>query len=481
MGKTLTIAPISRLEGHAKITIELNDEGNVADTKFQTVELRGFEKFCIGRPVEELPRIVTSICGVCPWSHHLASAKTNDAVFGVTPAPVGVKLRDLCNSIAYTEEHILHFFFLAGADFVMGPDADYSVRNVIGIAGKVPEIAQQVVRNRHLGAQMLHIVSGKSIHPVTAVPGGFSKPLTEAERQLLLPMANEILEFAKFTIGFAKENIFPPYLDAVKTVGVINTGFLGTVTDDGALNCYDGKLRLMKPDGTYTDFAYDQYTDYISEKVLPFSYMKFPYAKSWGEGFDMNLDAPKGIYRTNTLARINVCDRMATPLAQAELEVFRENFGRPAQLTLLYHWARLIELVYHAEHIVELLNDPEITGKETRVKVTPRAARGIGCVEAPRGTLIHDYTTDENGLITNANLIVGTTHNNAPINMSVNQAATTLIKDGNYDETILNMVEMAVRAYDPCLSCATHNLDGTIAVKVDIVDHKGNLLDSFKN
>lgn len=481
MGKTLTIAPVTRLEGHAKVVIQLNEAGNVEETMFQTVELRGFEKFCIDRPVEEMPRITTSICGVCPWSHHLASAKANDAVFEVTPPSAGKKLRDLCNSIAYTEEHILHFYFLAGADFVMGPEADYSVRNVIGIAQKHPEIGKNVVRNRHLGAQMLNIVSGKSVHPVTAVPGGFSKPLTEVEREKLLPMAKEVLEFAKWSIAFARENIFPQYLEAVKTVGVINTGFLGTVTDDGALNCYDGKLRLMKADGSYEDFAYSQYLDYISEKVLPFSYLKAPYAKSWGEGFDMDLDAPKGIYRTNTLARINVCDKMATPLAQAELEEFRALFGRPAQQTLLYHWARLIELLYHAEHIVELLNDPEITDTETRVEVTPRATRGVGCVEAPRGTLIHDYETDENGLMKNVNLIVGTTHNNAAINMSVKRAATDLIKNGNYDEGILNKVEMAIRAYDPCLSCATHNLDGTLPVKVDILDHKGEILDTFKN
>jgi F420-non-reducing hydrogenase large subunit len=481
MGKTLTIAPVSRLEGHGKVTIQLDDEGNVADTMFQTVELRGFEKFCVGRPVEEMPRIVTSICGVCPWSHHLASAKANDAVFGVTPPPTGTKLRDLCNSVAYTEEHILHFYFLAGADFVIGPTAEYPVRNVIGIAQKHPDIAKQVVRNRHLGAQMLGIISGKSIHPVAGVPGGFSKPMTQTEKDKLLPMANEILEFAKFTIKFAKENIFPNYLDVVKSLGVINTGFLGTVTDDDALNCYDGKLRLMKPDGSYTDFAYDQYLEHISEKILPWSYLKFPYAKSWGEGFDMNLDAPKGIYRTNTLARINVADKMATPLAQVEFEEFRSAFGRPAQATLLYHWARLIELLYHAEHAVDLLNDPEITSADTRVAVTPRAARGIGCVEAPRGTLIHDYETDEKGMLKSANLIVGTTHNNAPINMSVKQAATTLIKDGVYDQGILNQVEMSIRAYDPCLSCATHNLDGTIAIQVEILDAKGNVLDTMRN
>ncbi len=478
--KTITIAPVTRIEGHAKITINLDDSGNVVDTFVNVVELRGFEKFCIGRPVEEMPRIVTSICGVCPWSHHLASAKANDAIFGVTPPAAGRKLRELCNAVAYTEEHILHFFILAGPDFVMGPDSDYSVRNVIGIAQANPEIAKKVIRNRHLGAQMLNIISGKSIHPVTAVPGGFSKPLTEAEREKLVPMANEVLEFAKFAIAFAKESIFPKYLDLIKSVGIIETGFLGTVTDDGTLELYDGKARLMKPDGSYEEFKYDQYTEHIGEHIEPWTYMKFPYAKNWGD-FSMDLDNSSGIYRTNTLARINVCDKMATPLAQAELEEFRENFGRPAQQTLLYNYARLIELVYNAEHVVELLNDPEITGKETRVPVTPRAARGVGCVEAPRGTLIHDYETDENGLITNVNLIVGTTHNNAPINMSVKQAAKALIKDGNYDQGILNKVEMAIRAYDPCLSCATHKLDGSIAVKLEIRNARGEVIDTMTN
>lgn len=478
--RTITLAPVTRIEGHAKVTINLDDAGNVADTFVHIVELRGFEKFCIGRPVEELPRITTSICGVCPWSHHLASAKANDAVFGVTPPSAGRKLRELCNAIAFTEEHILHFFFLAGADFVMGPDADYSVRNVIGIAQAHPEIGRQVVRNRHLGAQMLNIVSGKTIHPVTAVPGGFSKPLTEAERERVLSMANEVLEFAKFAIAFAKENLFAKYLDLVQTTGVITTGFLGTVTDDGTMDLYDGKARLMKPDGSYEEFAYDQYTEYIGEHIEPWTYLKFPYAKKWGP-FSMDLDNPSGIYRTNTLARMNVCDQLSTPLAQAELEEFREKFGRPVQLTLLYNWARLIELLYNAEKAVELLNDPEITSTDTRVPVTPRAARGVASVEAPRGTLIHDYETDENGLVTDVNLIVGTTHNNAPINMSVKQAAQTLIKDGNYDQGILNKVEMAIRAYDPCLSCATHDLSGRIPVKIEIRNSQGEVIGTIAN
>jgi len=480
MGKTITIAPVSRIEGHAKVTIQLDDAGNVADTQVNVVELRGFEKFCVGRPVEELPRIVTSICGVCPWSHHLASAKTTDVIFGVEPTVTGRKLRELCNALAFQEEHILHFFILAGPDFVMGPDADYTVRNVIGIAQKYPEIGKAVIRNRHLAAQMLGIASGKSIHPVTAVPGGFSKPLTEADREKLLPMAEETLEFAKFAMSYTKENIFPNYADEIASIGVIETGFLGMVTDDGTLNLYDGKLRLMKPDGTYEEFACEQYKDYIEEHIEPWSYLKFPFAKKWGP-FSMDLDSPSGIYRTNSLARINVVDRISTPLAQAELEEFREAFGRPAQQTLLYNYARLIELLYNAELAVQLLNDPDITGRETRVPVTPRAARGIACVEAPRGTLIHEYEADENGMVTDVNLIVGTTHNNAPINMSVKQAAQTLIKEGNYDQGTLNRVEMAIRAYDPCLSCATHKLDGTLPIRIDIYGSDGKRIETLTN
>ena len=476
--KQIVIQPVTRIEGSAKITIQLDDQGNVADTRVSVVELRGFERFCVGRPVEEMPRITSRICGVCPWSHHLASAKACDAVFGVEPPPAGRKLRDLANSIAYMEEHILHFYFLAGADFIMGPDADYSVRNVIGIIGKLPEVAKQVVRVRHMCARMLEILSGKAIHPVAAVPGGYSKPLTEDEKKKLQEMANEALELAKFSIDYAKKNIFPNYLDVVKTLGVIKTGFLGTVDADGALNLYDGKLRMMTADGQYEEFAPADYLDYIAEHVEPWSYAKFPYNKKWGQ-FSMDSDNPVGIYRVNTLARINVCDKMATPLAQKELEEFRSNFGRPAQLTLLYHWARLIELLYNAEHVVELLNDPQITSTETRLAVTPRAARGVGCVEAPRGTLFHDYTTDEKGLLTAVNLLVATVQNNAPINMSVKRAATDLIKNGVYDQALLNMVEMAIRAYDPCLSCASHSLDGRLAVKIDIQNASGETIDTL--
>jgi len=479
MAKTIVIQPVSRVEGHAKVTIQLDDAGNVADARVNVIELRGFERFCIGKPVEEMPRITTRICGVCPWSHHLASAKATDAVFGAEIPPAGEKLRRLCNSVAYMEEHILHFYVLAGPDFVMGPAAEYSVRNVIGMLGAVPDVTKRVVKVRHMCAKMLELLAGKAIHPAAAVPGGYSRPLQATERDGLLPMAEEALDLAKFTMGFAKENIFPKYLDAVKTIGVIRSGFLGTVTDDGALDLYDGKLRMMYSDGAYEEFAAEDYTEYIGEHVEPWTYLKFPYAKKKGP-FELQDDSPS-LYRVNSLARINVADHIPTPLAQKELEEFRASFGRPAQLTLLYHWARLIELLYNAEVVMELLDDPEITSRDTRVSVTPRAARGIGVVEAPRGTLIHDYTTDEDGLLTHVNLIVATCQNNSAINLSVKQAAQTLIKDGKYDQGTLNQVEMAIRAYDPCLSCSTHSMDGRLPVRVEIIGPDGTLMETLAN
>ena len=320
---------------------------------------------------------------------------------------------------------------------------------VVGIAQADPALAKQVIKMRHMSQMMMEKFAGKVIHPIAAVPGGFSKPMSDSQRKELVEETKELLEFAKFSMAHAKENIFPNYLEEVTTLGTITTGFIGTVEDDGALNFYDGKIRLMKPDGTFDDFEDTDYLDYISEHVMDSSYGKFPYAKCWDEGFSMDLDAPKGIYRSNCLARLNACDYIPTPLAQKELEEFRSQFGRPTQHTLLYHWARLIELVYACEKTLELLMDTAICNEETRFDVTPKAGRGVGHVEAPRGTLIHDYTTDENGLIEKANMIVGTTHNLGPISMSVEQSAKLLIHDGHVDETILNKVEMSVRAYDP--------------------------------
>ncbi len=449
MSQVINIQPITRIEGHASIGIQLDDDGNVRDAKLNVMSLRGFEKFVEGKPAEELPRIVSRICGICPWMHHLASNKAVDGCFGVTPTATGHKLRELMQTIAHAEDKLLHFFFLAAADFVIGPDSDYAVRNVIGIAKANPDLAKQVVKTRQMAKMILDKFSSKTIHPVAGVPGGFAKPMLEEERKDILAKMHQILDFALFTIDFAKKDVFPKYIDVIQNLGIINTGFIGTVDDNGALNLYDGSIRLMKADGSFTSFKAYDYADYIGEQVVPFSYGKFPYARCWDEGFSMDLDQPKGIYRANTLARINVADKMATPRAQAELEEFRAQFGRPAQATLLYHYARLIEEVYACERAIEILEDSEITNPDVRAKVEPKAGRGVGCVEAPRGTLIHDYSTDENGLITRANMIVGTTHNLGPMNMSVNQAARTLIKDGHVNEGILNQIEMAVRAYDP--------------------------------
>ncbi len=449
MGRVINISPITRVEGHASIVIHLDDNGNVSDCRVHFMSLRGFEKFVEGKPAEELPRIVNRICGICPWHHHLASNKAVDRCFGVTPPPAGQRLRELMQIISHAEDKLLHFFFLAAADFVIGPDSDYSVRNVIGIVKANPDLARRVVEMRFKAKMILEKFAGKAIHPVAGVVGGFAKPMTPQEREEIRTAMQEILDFALFTIDFAKKDLFPPYLDLIEKVGVIRTGFIGTVDENGSLNLYDGNLRIMRPDGSYTDFDPQDYTDYIGEHVEPYSYGKMPYARFWNEGFSLDLENPRGIYRSNCLARINVADYINTPKAQAEMEEFRDRFGRPAQATLLYHWARLIEEIYACERALEILDDEEILSDNIRTPAQPRAGRGVGCVEAPRGTLIHDYTTDEKGLIVRANMIVGTTHNLGPINLSVKQAATQLIRDGRVDEGILNKVEMAVRAYDP--------------------------------
>jgi len=480
MAKEIVIHPVTRIEGHAKVVIQLDEKGDAADARVHVLELRGFEKFCIGRPVEELPMITTRICGVCPWAHHLASAKATDAVFGVDIPDTAKELRELAYMGDKVRDFILHFYILSGPDFVMGPDADYTVRNVIGIAKAYPDLAKKVIKAHHLAHRMVELIAGKRIHPVAAVPGGFTKPLTKEERDQALEMSKELLGFATFSIGYAKENIFPKYLDMIKTLGIIKTGFLGLVKEDGAHTFYDGKLRMMQPDGSYEDFAPENYLDYIAEQVEPWTYLKFPYYRKAGK-IVLDPDNPVGVYRVNTLARINVCDKIPTPLAQKELEEFRKEFGRPAQQTLLFHWARLIEMMYAAERAIELLEDPEITSENIKVPVTPRAARGVGVIEATRGTLIHDYETDENGMVKDVNLIVATCQNNAAMNLAVKQAAKELIKGGKYDQGTLNRIEMMIRPYDPCLSCATHDLSGRIAVKLCILNSEGQVTDTMVN
>jgi F420-non-reducing hydrogenase large subunit len=449
MTQVISIHPVTRIEGHARIDIHLDESGRVSDARLGISALRGFEQFVVGRPAEEIPRIVSRICGICPWMHHLAAVKAIDGCFGVTPTPTGHLLRELCQVLAHIHDKILHFFFLAAPDFVLGPNSDYSVRNIMGLVKREPELAARVVRMRQLGQMMLEGFAGKAIHPVAGVVGGFAKPMSEDERRGLRGDGQVLLDFACFALDYAKKAVFNRYHEEFRSLGTITTGFLGTVDPQGNLRLYDGRLRLMHPNGTCVEFPASEYAHFLAEQVEPWSSAKMVYAKSWDEGFSLDPDAPKGVYRVNTLARLNVCDRIATPRAQAELEEFRQQFGRPAQGTLLYHWARLIELVYACERVVELLADDRMTDPAVRTPATPGAGRGIGHVEAPRGTLIHDYSTDENGCITRANLIVGTTHNIAPMNLSVRQAAASLISEGEVDDEILNRIEMAVRAYDP--------------------------------
>ena len=449
MAQVISIHPVTRIEGHARIDIHLDESGRVSDARLAISALRGFEQFVVGRPAEEIPRIVSRICGICPWMHHLAAVKAIDGCFGVSPTPAGHLLRELCQVLAHVHDKILHFFFLAAPDFILGPDSDYSVRNIMGLVRREPELAARVVRMRQLGQMMLERFAGKAIHPVAGVVGGFAKPMSEDERRGLAADGQVLLDFASYALDYAKRTVFSRYREEFRSLGAITTGFLGTVDHQGNLRLYDGHLRLMHPDGTSVEFPANDYAHFLAEQVEPWSNAKMVYATSWGEGFSLDPEAPKGVYRVNTLARLNVCDQIATPRAQAELEEFRRHFGRPAQATLLYHWARLIELVYACERVLELLADDRITDPAVRTPAAPRAGRGIGHVEAPRGTLIHDYATDDNGCITRANLIVGTTHNIAPMNLSVRRAAASLISDGEVDDEILNRIEMAVRAYDP--------------------------------
>lgn len=446
----LRIAPLSRIEGHAALDIYLDDKGNVADTRLAVMSLRGFEKFVQQRPAEELPRIVTRICGICPWQHHIAATKAVEAAMNITPPPTATALRELCQMLATIPDKILHFYFLAAPDFLIGPDADPATRNVMGLASLHPELAKRAVNMRCTMQKALEKFSGKAIHPVAVLVGGFSKPLLEEERKELLSVLKEVKQFSLDSMKLAREKILPPFVQQFADMGEYASAYLGTVNPaDGSLQLYDGQLRMMLPSGDYTQFAAADYLEHIAEISTTWTWLKFPYRKQAGE---LRLDTanPVGVYRANCLARVNVADTFATPEAQKELEIFRAEFGRPAHQVCLYHWARLMELVYCCERAEELLHDPLITGREIRVaQMTAQAGEGVAHVEAPRGTLLYHIRTDDAGLITMANVIAGTTHNNAGMNLSMKMAAQSLIHQGQCEEGLINRIEMCLRAYDP--------------------------------
>jgi F420-non-reducing hydrogenase large subunit len=482
MMQRISIDPITRLEGHGKIEIFLDDDGNVANTYFQIPELRGFERFCVGRPVEEMPLLTNRICGVCPEAHHMAAAKAADAVYHVDPPPTAKKLRELLYSAFYFTDHTTHFYALAGPDFVMGPDAPVAERNILGVIHKVGlEIGGQVIQARKFGHQVVEYVGGRKVHPCTSIPGGLTKGITEEQRQEIEKMGRWGIDFAQFTLKLFGDIVLgnKGYLDLILGDAYTHrTYYMGTIDANNKVNFYDGRVSVVGPDGVRLGtYAPHEYTDWIAERVEPWTYLKFPYLKKVGwKGF---VDGPdSGVYCATPLSRLNASDGMATPRAQEEYERFYSTLGgKPVHQRLATHWARLIELLYAAERMVELATDPEITSDDFHTVPTETPTEGVGIVEAPRGTLTHHYWTDERGILTKVNLIVGTTNNYAPISMSVKKAAQSFIKQGVVvTEGLLNRVEMAFRIYDPCFGCATHSLPGEMPLEVLVRDAQGNLV-----
>ncbi len=475
----ITIDPITRLEGHGKIEIFLDDAGNVANTYFQIPELRGFERFCVGRPVEEMPIITNRICGVCPEAHHMAAAKACDAVYHVDPPAPAKKLRELLYSAFFVTDHTTHFYALAGPDFVMGPDAPVAERNILGVIHKVGlEIGGKVIECRKYGHAVIEMIGGRKVHPCTSIPGGLSKGITEGQRQEIEKMGRWSIDFAQFSLKLFDDIVLknPAYLDLVLgDIYTHRTHYIGTVDANNNVNFYEGQVSVVDPEGKRLGkYSAPEYGDWIAEHVEPWTYLKFPYLKKVGwKGLVDGKDS--GVYMATPLSRLNAADGMATPLAQAEYERFFQALGgKPVHQRLATHWARLIELLYAAERWVELATDPEITSDDLRSIPTEKPTEGVGIVEAPRGTLTHHYWTDERGIVTKANLIVGTTNNYAPITMSIKKAAQSFIKQGTViTEGALNRVEMAFRAYDPCFGCATHSLPGQMPLQVTVRDSQG--------
>jgi F420-non-reducing hydrogenase large subunit len=487
VNKRITIDPITRLEGHGKIEIFLNDEGDVQNAYIQIPELRGFEQFCVGRPAEEMPRITNRICGVCPEAHHMAATKALDMLYGVEPSSAVKKLRELFYMAFYCTDHTVHFYALGGPDFVLGPNAPAAERNILGVIHKVGvEVGKLVIDTRRRNHHVIQMLGGRGVHPVAGLPGGWSRAMTKVERVEVEGIARQNIEFALFSLKLFEDVVLAnqEYVDLVLSDAFTHqTYYMGTVDSRNHLNFYDGLIRVVGPDGKeFVKYPASDYMNHIAERVEPWSYLKFPYLK--GVGWKGLVDGPEsGVYCATPLSRLNAADGLATPEAQAFFDKFYTTLGSqkvngrysPVHHRLATHWARLVELLYAAERMLELAQDPEITDPNVRPIVTNKPTEGIGCVEAPRGTLTHHYQTDERGILTKVNMIVGTTNNYAPIAMSVKKAAQGLIKKGTViTEGLLNTVEMAFRNYDPCMSCATHSLPGQMPLEVRIRDADGN-------
>ncbi|OGN82540.1 MAG: NADP oxidoreductase [Chloroflexi bacterium GWB2_54_36] len=463
----ITIEPVTRIEGHAKVTIHMKEDGNVDHAYLHVNEFRGFEKFCEGRMVFEMPNITPRICGICPVSHHLAAAKAGDEVYGAPPPRPARLLRELMHMGQVIQSHGMHFFELAGPDLLLGFDADPAIRNVVGLIQANPDLALKAVNLRKYGQEIIHILGGRRIHPVFAVPGGVNKALTPEERDLILAGYHKALDTVKVGIqimkGWAEAN-----QEDINKFAVFPTGYLGMVKPGNTLELYDGDIRLIDAAGKQMElFDGRTYLDYIAEHVEDWSYLKFPYYKKMG--------FPQGVYRVGPLGRLNASDRMATPLADAELKVFKAiNSGKPVENTLYYHYARLIEALYAVENVAVLLDDPDALSTDLLNTRHDYRGEGVGVIEAPRGTLWHHYFANENGQLERVNLIVATGNNNWAMSKAVDSVAKTYINGQVIREGLLNRVEAAVRAYDPCLSCSTHAV-GQMPIVIEMVDSQGDL------
>jgi len=485
MAREILIDPITRLEGHGKIDIFLNDKGDVERAYLQIPELRGFEKFAEGRPAEDMPQITSRICGVCPTAHHMAATKALDDLYKVDPPSAAKKIRELVYSLFFVEDHALHFFFLGGPDFVVGPTAPKAERNILGVLGKVGlDVGKEVIGLRKQIRELIILAAGKVIHPVFGLPGGIAKPINKDDQQKFIAGAEHAVKFAEFSLSVFNDIVLKnkQYVDYILSdMYTHKTYYMGQVDANNKVNFYDGLLRVVKPDGKeFLKFKAQDYLKHVAEHVEPWSYIKFCYLKDVGwKGFEDGPDS--GVYAVAPLARLNAADGMATPKAQAAYELFYKTLGgKPVHHTLANHWARLIELLYAAERSVELAKDPEIVSPNVRTIPKEIPKEGIGVVEAPRGTLFHHYQTNEKGVITMANLIVATQNNAARIAMSVDKAARGLIKGGQVNDGLLNMVEMGFRAYDPCHGCATHALPGQTPLIVRVYDAQHELVKEIR-
>ncbi len=463
----ITIEPVTRIEGHAKVTIHMNDNGSVDHAYFHVNEFRGFEKFCEGRMYFEMPQITPRICGICPVSHHLASAKAGDILTGAEPPHTAVLLRELMHMGQTIQSHSMHFFELAGPDLILGFDADPAIRNVVGLIGADPELTLRAVELRKFGQDIIFQVGGRRIHPNFAVPGGVNHAMTQERREHMLAGVDRAIETTQIGIKLIKDWADANIADLEK-FAVFHSGYLGLVTPENGLDLYDGDIRLVDKNGKQLElFSAQNYLENIAEHVEDWSYLKFPYYKKMGW--------PDGVYRVGPLGRLNVAEKIDTPLAQEEFKLYRQiNNGNPVYQTLYYHYARLIEVLFAIERARELLENPDLMGKDILNKKHDLKSEAVGVLEAPRGTLLHHYKINPNGQLEKVNLIVSTGHNNWAMSEAVDSVAKTYVKGPDIKEGMLNRVEAAIRAYDPCLSCSTHAI-GQMPIKIDVVDPDGNV------